>query len=184
MGRTDGHVITKRNSECPKMTIGFSSPGEPGARGDCPGRRVALAALLRHAGVGSLLFFEVAVRLRTFERQLLRYLKDPQRVVTRPVGDANVRQRLYPAISGSHWKHPTPMQSRRDIGGCVMSRGPGRPSIWVSVFESHGALGQDWNFTHRQNCKIETGADGKSELRLVLDFANSTLLRDVRHSGY
>jgi hypothetical protein len=37
----------------------ISSPGEHGARGDCPGGRVALAALLRHAGVGSLLFFEV-----------------------------------------------------------------------------------------------------------------------------
>ena len=38
--------------------------------------RVALAALLQRAGVGSLPFFEVAVRLRRFERQLLRYLKD------------------------------------------------------------------------------------------------------------
>jgi hypothetical protein len=43
----------------------IASPSEPEARGDCSGWRVALAAPLPHAGVGSLSFFEVAVRLRS-----------------------------------------------------------------------------------------------------------------------
>ena len=76
MGRTDGHVIPKRDSKCSGNDNRISSPGEPGARGDCPGGRDVLAALLRHAGVGGLLFYEVAVRLRTIERGLPRYLTD------------------------------------------------------------------------------------------------------------
>jgi hypothetical protein len=63
--------------------------------------RVALAALLRRAGVGSLPFFEVAVRLRRFERQLLRYLKD------RSGSSASVLLRS--SITGAYcpWTAPT-----------------------------------------------------------------------------
>ena len=46
-------------SECPGINNRIASPSEPEARGNCSGGRVALAALLRHAGVGSLSFFEV-----------------------------------------------------------------------------------------------------------------------------
>ncbi len=41
------------------MTTELHRQAMPEARGDCSGGRVALAALLRRAGVGSLSFFEV-----------------------------------------------------------------------------------------------------------------------------
>ena len=53
----------------PRNDNRISSPGEPEARGDCSGGCVALAALLRHAGVGSLDVVELGHRKSVAERR-------------------------------------------------------------------------------------------------------------------
>jgi hypothetical protein len=71
--------VAVKKPECPENDNRIASPSEPEARGDCWGGRVALAALRGTRAWAACRSSSWAVRLRGFERQLLRYLKDRNR---------------------------------------------------------------------------------------------------------